>query len=151
MGAGAQLFVNIASIAAGAILGYVFAALQRRIGRIGERRQAAAVLRLEGQLNETWLAEIKETRIWLRDESFVEMKNKGYVAYLAPPLPDLALKAYGHLYALNDALGRDRGGNASAAVEVDRWIDAYRTSLVRLRTELDRQYPKLSANFQPQV
>lgn len=67
--------VNVISLLVGGFLGFGFSELQQYYGKRKEKREAAAVIRLESEMNLLWLDDALESKVWFRDEAFVTMKN----------------------------------------------------------------------------
>lgn len=60
---GETLTVNVISLFAGGLLGYAFAELQQFYGSRKEKRLAAALIRLECEMNMLWLDDVLKSKV----------------------------------------------------------------------------------------
>jgi len=141
------LAVNVLSLAAGGLLGYGFAELQQFYGKRKEKREAAALIRLESEMNILWLDDVLKSKLWFRDEAFVEMKKRGFISYLPRPLPYLIAQAYDTLYRVNYLTERARSGEP--VLDLEKEVEVLRNRLETVNTVLDRHFKSISRNFGP--
>jgi hypothetical protein len=116
-----------------------------------EQRQAAAAFRFELESNLSWLDDIAESMIYLRDEAWVRMKNEGYVSYLTHPIPMQVIGVYDRLQRLNRKLKVLREGDSSTLLHLTREIessrDELREKIIELIGSFDAAYPDIGRNF----
>ncbi len=109
-----------------------------------------AALRFELQSNLGWLDDILETRNYLRDEAWVEMKNRGYISYLRRPIPRRVITTYNRLHALNQQiyyLKHPDERDEFSTGEADNIREDLRDSILDLIALLDKTYPRVGRNF----
>jgi hypothetical protein len=95
------ILIGLIPAAFGALVGVGGARVSDHLYRRAERREAVAALLFELNSNLKFAERVDESRNYLRDEAWVTLKNKGYVSYLAFPLPSLIAIVYDRLHALN--------------------------------------------------
>ena len=49
-----------------------------------------------------WLDDVIKTKVYFRDEAFLEMRKNGFLSYLPRPLPFLVARTYDKMYQVND-------------------------------------------------
>jgi hypothetical protein len=141
------LLVNTLSLLIGGLLGYLFAELQQFYGKRKDKLQAAALMRLETEMNLLWLDEVIKTKVYFRDEAFLEMRKNGFLSYLPRPLPFLAARTYDKLYQVNDLSRRSRNGELVPEIEGE--IAELRRRMESVNAEIDNYFPSISRNYGP--
>jgi hypothetical protein len=96
-----QVVVTIGTLVIGAILGVLSDQLRDHLQRRTERKEAVAALLFEINSNLKFAEQVGTSRNYLRDEAWIDLKKKGYVSYLAAPLPSKIADVYERLHALN--------------------------------------------------
>lgn len=139
--------LNVLTLIAGSLLGYAFAELQQFYGKRKEKREAAALIRLESEMNMLWLDDVLRSKLWFREEAFVEMKKKGYISYLPRPLPYLIAQSYDTIYRINYLTERARAGEL--VPELASEIEVLRTQLAAVNAVIDQHFKKISRNYGP--
>lgn len=134
-----------------AILGWFFTRLQRSAEKRDEQREAVAALRFELESNLGWLDNIFESRNYLRDEAWVQMKNKGYISYLPSPIPSRVIVTYDQLHGLNEQVRllkeTEKGEEEFDAMQAELDRDWLRKSIMSLIELLDAEFPEIGKNF----
>jgi hypothetical protein len=144
----------VLSAATGAIIASLLSWLQQKARRRAERREAVVRLRYELQSNLRWLDDLPEARNYLRDDVWVAMMIKGYVAYAAAPIQMQAIETHNQMYAVNEhtRVVREREqepepGRAAADIDAKGHEDELRASIRRLISLLDAEYPRIGENL----
>lgn len=131
-----------------AVFGYLLNQQQRKSQKRDEQIEAVAALRFELQSNLEWMDDIFESKMFLRDEAWNILKNKGYISYLSAPIPSRVITTYEKIHLLNEQihLSRDvpKEFNIKNAQKAKVLAKSKITELIEL---LDIQYPKIGKNF----
>ena len=110
-------------------------------------RRAAALIRLETEMNLLWLDDVIKTKVYFRDEAFLEMRKNGFLSYLPRPLPFLAARTYDKMYQVNDLSRCSRDGERVPEIEGE--IAELRRRLERVNAEIDNHFPKHQSQLRP--
>ena len=134
-----------------AIIGWFLTRLQRTAEKRDEQRQAVAALRFELESNLGWLDNIFESRNYLRDEAWVQMKNKGYISYLPSPIPSRVIETYDQLHGLNEKVRllkeTEKGELNFDEIRADFDKASLHGTITSLMTLLDEEFPEIGKNF----
>lgn len=134
----------------GAVVGPLASWLLEIINRRRLQREVAAALRFEIAANVLWLDTILDSRNYLRDESYVKMKNNGYISYLNSPLPMMIARTYDIMYSLNRqilVMRKSESVTEKTRNEVIIRIDDLRLMSKDLLNHFDQTYPRIGRNF----
>jgi hypothetical protein len=96
-----QVIVGVVAVVIGAMLGFLGGQLRVYLNRRIERKQVVAALLFELNSNLRFAERVGTSRNYLRDEAWIDLKRKGYVSYLAAPLPSKIADVYERLHTLN--------------------------------------------------
>ena len=131
-----------------AIVGYFITQQKRKVEKRDDLIEALAALRFELQSNLEWVDNIFESRIYLRDEAWVTLKNKGYITYLPAPIPIKVIFTYEKLHSLNEQVHNMREKPDKFNPEKAKQGKAEtRSEFINLIRLLDIHYPKIGKNF----
>lgn len=143
----------------GAGAGYALGRRTSRLIRVEQQLQAAAALRFELELNLAWLRNIPGSKLYLRDEAWVRMKNEGYMSYVKHPIPSKSVVLYEHIHILNyhlKVLGEaheEDSKNPTEITETKKVVTELRETLTEdilyLMKVIDANYPNMHRNFGP--
>jgi FtsZ-binding cell division protein ZapB len=142
--------VGAASAMAVLLVGQFLTRRQRERERNTEQTEAAAALRFEVASNLKWADDIFDTRNYLRDEAWCNLKNKGYITYLKKPIPARVIDTYNNLHRLNYWIYVLKEKEQSLSFEEDKACRARKDFLrdaQSLIDELDLKYPDMARNF----
>ncbi|MBI3170558.1 MAG: flagellar FliJ family protein [Chloroflexi bacterium] len=99
------LITSLVAAAGGAIGGafVVYSLEERKRKQIKNEGIQTAIRRLydEALSNQQWLSDIDKTRLYLRDEAWVLLKNDGYLVYLPKDISTKVANVYKYLHSLN--------------------------------------------------
>lgn len=129
------------------LIGCFLAWLQRRVEKREEQLEAAAALRFELELNLRWADDIINSHNYLRDESWVNMKNKGYISILHRPIPINVINVYHHIYKLNDQIRLLKEEKITDIKIAETYRNELLVSIKELNSMIDKFYPKIARNF----
>jgi hypothetical protein len=142
-----EWLIGFATAVALALVGYWLTQWQRRAENRDEQIEAVAALRFELESNQGWIHGILESRIYLRDEAWVSLKNKGYISYLPAPVPMKVIAVYEKTHRLNEqirVLREDGKFDPDRATQDAADLGA---SIAELIAVLDTKYPRIGKNF----
>lgn len=106
-----------------------------------EAAEIVTSFRSELLVNLGWLDNLLESRNYLRDKTWLALKNKGYIVYLPPPIPVTAISVYEKLYQVNEGLRvLQEGGKHFNREQIEGNIESLRTEGLYLQELLDRRY-----------
>ena len=109
---------------------------------------AVAALRFELQSNLGWLDNIFESRNYLRDEAWVALKNKGFISYMAAPIPLAVVSLYDKVHGLNEHIRILREDTPNFNVErAEKNKRDLMTEITKLSELFDTKYPTIGRNF----
>ena len=131
-----------------AIFGYFLTQQQRKNEKRDEQIEAVAALRFELQSNLEWLDDILESKIYLRDEAWITLKNKGYISYLLAPIPMKVIFTYEKIHLLNEQIHASKGEGIRFNLEkAEKAKVEVHNKIMELINLLDLKYPKIGKNF----
>jgi hypothetical protein len=103
-----NLIVSLAAAAGGAIGGafVVYLLEERKRRKIKREEVHTAIRRLydEAFSNLQWLNDLITTRLYLRDEAWVLLKNQGYLSYMPKDILIDVANVYKYLHAVNESI-----------------------------------------------
>jgi hypothetical protein len=127
-----------------ALVGYLLTQQQRRSARRDEQIEAVAALRYELQSNLEWMNDIVTSKIFLRDEAWAILKNKGYISYLPAPIPMDVIFTYEKIHLLNRRIKAAQTSDVSDVQDAKTEACKKIAGLIQV---LDRHYPKIGKHF----
>lgn len=131
------------------VFGYLLTQQQRKYEKRDEQIEAVAALRFELQSNLEWMDDIFESKIYLRDEAWCTLKNKGYISYLVAPIPMKVITTYEKIHLLNEQIHILISETESLNLEKlqKAKVEAHNEigNLIKL---LDVQCPRIGKNFE---
>lgn len=142
------LITSLVAAAGGAVGGALIVYLleERKRKRIKNEEIQIAIRRLYDEVlnNQQWLSDLEKTRLYLRDEAWVLLKNDGYLVYLPKDISMRVADVYKYLHALNESIRELR-----EAVTNKKKVDAYekrvREGIEQLRPVLQELISNLEA------
>jgi hypothetical protein len=140
-----QVIVGIVGLVIGAILGVLGGQLRDYLQRRIERKQVVAALLFEINSNLRFAKNVGASKNYLRDEAWIDLKKKGYVSYLAAPLPSKIADVYERLHTLNqqthdirDALAAGRDVQSMSGPLQQR-VDEFRSCVTELVRDMAKR------------
>lgn len=119
-----------------------------------EQQGTVSALRFELESNLVFLENIFDTLNFLREEAWVNLKNKGYLSYLRKPIPNKIMRVYDQLYGLNECIhvlkeSKQEANINSINIKAKNLKSQLTESIKELITllELDAAHPKIGDNF----
>ena len=105
-------------------------------------------MRYELQSNLVWMDDVVESKIFLRDEAWSILKNKGYISYLPAPIPMNVIFTYEKIHLLNRQIkiAREAAQDLDVAKVKEAKAEAHKR-INELIEVLDRNYPKIGKHF----
>lgn len=141
-------FIGFLTALAIAVFGYLLNQQLRKSQKRDEQIEAVAALRFELQSNLEWMDDIFESKIYLRDEAWIILKNKGYISYLSAPIPTKVIATYEKIHLLNGQIRLSRDVPMEFSLEKAQNAQAQaQNRITELIGLLDIQYPKIGKNY----
>lgn len=143
-----SLIASLVAAAGGAVGGayVVYLLEERKRKRIKYEEIQTAIRRLydEALNNQQWLSDLEKTRLYLRDEAWVLLKNEGHLVYLPKDISMTVADVYKYLHALNETIRELREAIAGKK-KVDANEKRVQDGIERLRPVLQELISKLEA------
>lgn len=96
----------------------------------------------EALSNQRWLSDLSKTRLYLRDEAWVLLKNQGYLIYLPKDASMKVADVYKYLHAVNEII-RELREDMTSKENVDSYEIQVQEGIEQLRPALQDLIAKL--------